>query len=58
MLFRSDLIGKVVRTDEWTKEVAQYGWENDYMNSAESRKFLERQHEELKAILGDLGLAK
>ena len=56
--FWDDLIGKVVRTDEWTKEVAQYGWEADYMNSAESRKFLERQHEELKAILGELGLAK
>ena len=47
-----------MRTDEWTKEVAQYGWENDYMNSADSRKFLERQHEELKGILGELGLAK
>ena len=56
--FWDDLIGKIVRTDEWTKEVAQYGWENDYMNSAESRKFLERQHEELKVILGELGLAK
>ena len=53
-----DLLGKIVRTEEWTKDVAQYGWENDYMNSADSRKFLERQHEELKAILGELGLAK
>jgi putative tricarboxylic transport membrane protein len=56
--FWDDLLGKVVRTDEWTKEVAQFGWEADYMNSAESRKFLERQHEELKALLGELGLAK
>ena len=54
----NSLLGKIVRTDEWTKEVAQYGWENDYMNSADSRKFLERQHEELKGILGELGLAK
>ena len=53
-----DLLGKIVRTEEWTKDVAQYGWENDYMNSADSRKFLERQHEELKGILGELGLAK
>jgi putative tricarboxylic transport membrane protein len=53
-----ELIGKIVRTDEWTKEVAQYGWEAEYLNSADSRKFLERQHEELKAILGELGLAK
>ena len=53
-----DILGKIVRSDEWTKEVAQYGWESEYMNSAESRKFLERQHEELKGILGELGLAK
>lgn len=53
-----DILGKIVRTDEWTKEVAQYGWESEYLNSADSRKFLERQHEELKGILGELGLAK
>ena len=53
-----DLLGRVVRTDEWTQEVAQYGWEAEYLNSAESRKFLERQHEELKVLLGELGLAK
>jgi tripartite-type tricarboxylate transporter receptor subunit TctC len=48
----------IVRTEEWTKEVVQYGWEADPMNSTDSRKFLERQHEELKAVLGELGLAK
>jgi len=53
-----DILGKIVRTDEWTKEVAQYGWEAEYLNSADSRKFLERQHEELRTILGELGLAK
>jgi len=56
--FWDDLLGKIVRTDEWTREVAQYGWEAEYLNSADSRKFLERQHEELKVILGELGLAK
>ena len=56
--FWDDLLGKIVRTEEWTKEVAQYGWEADYMNSADSRKFLEHQNEELKTVLGELGLAK
>ncbi len=56
--FWDDLLGKLVRTDEWIREVAQYGWESEYLNSAESRKFLERQNEELKALLGELGLAK
>ncbi len=53
-----DLLGKIVHTEEWTKEVAQLGWEAEYLNSAESRKFLERQHEELKVLLGELGLAR
>ena len=56
--FWDDLLGKIVHTDEWSKEVAQYGWEADYMNSADSRRFLERQHDELRAVLGELGLAK
>jgi len=53
-----DLLGKLVRTDEWIKEVTQFGWEAEYLNSADSRKFLERQHDELKVVMGELGLAK
>lgn len=56
--FWDDILGKVVRTDEWTMEVERNGWEPDYMNSADSRKFLERQNEELKSLLAQLGLAK
>lgn len=56
--FWDDILGKVVRTDEWLKEVEQNGWEPDYMNSADSRRFLDRQHEELKSLLAELGLAK
>ena len=53
-----DLLRKVARTDEWIREVEQNGWEPDYMNSADSRKFLERQNDELKALLTELGIAK
>ncbi len=56
--FWDDALGKVVRTPEWLKEVDENGWEPEYMNSAESRKFLERQNEELKGLLAELGLAK
>jgi putative tricarboxylic transport membrane protein len=56
--FWDDLLGKVVRTDEWIREVEQNGWEPDYMNSVDSRKFLERQNEELRGLLAELGLAK
>jgi putative tricarboxylic transport membrane protein len=56
--FWDDLLGKAVRTEEWIKEVEKFGWEPDYKNSTESRKFLERQNEELKALLAELGLSK
>ena len=41
-----------------TGEVEKRGWENDYMNSAASKRFLSAQHEELRVLLADLGLAK
>ena len=56
--FWDELLGKAVRTEEWVKEVEKNGWEPDYMNSTDSRKFLERQNEELKALLAELGLSK
>jgi len=56
--FWDELLGKAVRTEEWVREVEKFGWEPDYMNSAESRKFLERQNEELKVLLAELGLSK
>ena len=56
--FWDDLLGRVVRSDEWLREIAQYGWEPEYMNSADSRRFLERQNEELKVLLAELGLAR
>lgn len=56
--FWDDLLGRVVRSEEWLREIEKAGWENDYLNAADSRRFLERQHEELKAVLGELGLAR
>ena len=56
--FWDDVIGKVVRTEDWIRSVEELGWEPDYMNSADSRRFLERQNEELKDLLAELGLAK
>lgn len=52
------IIGRIVRSEDWLREVEKRGWEADYLNSAESRRFLERQNEDLKGLLADLGLAK
>ena len=53
-----DILGKIVHTEEWLREVERRGWEPDYLDSAESRKFLDRQNEELKGLIADLGLAQ
>jgi putative tricarboxylic transport membrane protein len=52
------VIAKLVKSDDWLREVEKRGWEPDYLNSNDSRRFLERQNEELKSLLGELGLAK
>ncbi len=51
-------LAAIVQTEEWKKEVEKNDWEPDYMNSAESRKFLERQDQALRVVLAELGLAK
>ena len=58
IVFWEDVIGKVVQTEEWKKEMANNFWESNFMNSAESRKYLKAQYDEYKSVLVDVGLAK
>ena len=48
---------KVVQTEEWKKDLEQNLFENTYMNSADSRKYLKAQYEQFKAALTEVGLA-
>jgi putative tricarboxylic transport membrane protein len=45
-------------TDEWKKDLEANGWENAYMNSRDTRTYLDAQYAELKAALADMGFAK
>lgn len=45
-------------TDEWKKDLESNGWENTYMNSRDTRKYLDAQYAALKGVLADVGLAK
>ena len=56
--FWDDVLGKVVKTDAWQKDLAQSQIENIYRNSAETVKYLKAQYDEARGILTDLGLAK
>lgn len=52
------VFAKLAATEEWMKDVERQLWVNNYMNSRESRRFMDLQFQELKTVLTDLGLAK
>jgi putative tricarboxylic transport membrane protein len=49
---------KLSATDEWKKDLESNGWENTYMNSRDTRKYLDAQYAALKGVLSEVGLAK
>jgi putative tricarboxylic transport membrane protein len=52
------VFAKLAQTEEWRKDTEQQFWNADYLLSAETRKHLDRENEQLKVILSDLGLTK
>ena len=53
-----DAFAKAVQTEEWKKDLEQNLFENTYMNSADSRKYLKAQYEQFRSALTEVGLAK
>lgn len=49
---------KLTRSEEWKREVERNQWTDFYMTSAQSRRFLDQQNEELRVLMTDIGLAK
>ena len=49
---------RLSQTDEWKKDLDLNGWENTYMNSRDTRKYLDAQYAALKGVLAEVGLAK
>ena len=56
--FWDHALARVTQSDAWQKELAANEWESNYMNSADSRKFLDGRYDEYRRILLELGLAK
>ena len=52
------VIQQLAQTDAWKKELERNEWEGSFMKSAETRRFLDAQHLEYRAILSELGLVK
>lgn len=56
--FWDNLMRRTVASPEWKKAVQQEQWVDEYIGSAELRKYMEREYAETREILGDLGMAK
>jgi putative tricarboxylic transport membrane protein len=56
--FWDDVLGKVVQTEAWKKELEANDMQDVYRNSTETAKYWKAEHEEVRGILGELGLAK
>lgn len=56
--FWDDVLGKVVRTEEWKNDLARFEMENVYRDSADTARYWKAEHDEVKAVLTELGLAK
>lgn len=56
--FWDDALGKVVRTEEWKNDLARFEMENVYRNSTDTARYWKAEHDEVKAVLTELGLAK
>jgi putative tricarboxylic transport membrane protein len=53
-----EALRRLVESDEWKKELEANAWRSEYMRSAETRKFIEREQIEIRGFLSDLGLVK
>jgi len=56
--FWEDALKRFTESAEWKKEADANFWVSEFMNRAETMKFLERDHATLKSFLIDLGLAR
>lgn len=54
----NEVFKKVTSSPEWQSDLDKNLWENDYMNSEDTTKYLTKLNGELKPLLEGLGLAK
>ena len=51
------VVRKMIATEDWKQDLQKNLWISNYLNSADSRKFLDAQYAEIRTILTELGLA-
>jgi putative tricarboxylic transport membrane protein len=53
-----NVIRRVMETDEWKKELEENFWIANFQTGAETRKFLDRDYQDARTFMTELGLAK
>ena len=49
---------RLSQTDEWKKELEANNWQSNYRNNRDTVRYYESEYAEMKAVLGELGLAR
>lgn len=52
------VMGRLVQDEEWKRDLENNLWENTYINSRDTRKYLDDQYSQLKSVLSDAGFVK
>ena len=52
------VIGKLVQTPEWKKDLADNVFESSYRNSAATELYMQADYEQFRAALAELGMVK
>lgn len=58
LAFWDSVFARLSQSEIWKKELDDNEWENTYLNSADSRKYLDEQSAQYRRILTELGLVK
>lgn len=53
-----EVFARMDKTSEWKAELRRLADDNEYMNSRDSRRFLDAEYEDMRRILTELGMAK
>lgn len=56
--FWDQVMGRLAQDAEWKKDLERNGWDNTYMTSRDTGKYLDAQYAGLKSLLAEAGLAK
>jgi len=51
-------VAELVKTQTWAEMLKRYGWDADYADSVDAKRFLDARYQELKSIFADLKMSK